>query len=186
MAFNYINNFLIWDIFEFLNGMEIGHVFKLGTRYSEKMKATFQGEDGTSRVSIMGCYGIGVNRILAAAVENHHDDKGIQWPKAIAPYQVLVVSINPGDLRIAEASEELVTSLEKAGWEVLWDDREQPAGVKFADADIVGIPLRITVGSRTIKAGTVDLKLRTEADQQAVEIHQVLEAVNHAWNRYPF
>lgn len=168
------------------NGIEIGHVFKLGTRYSLKMKAMFQDDEGKGRPVVMGCYGIGVNRIVAAAVENRHDEAGIVWPKELAPHQVLVVSVNPSDLRIDAASHRVIEDLEKAGWDVLWDDRDQPAGVKFADADLVGIPVRVTVGSRTVKSETVDVKTRVEKEQKTVPLAQAAEAVREAWGRMPF
>ncbi|MHC4606290.1 MAG: proline--tRNA ligase, partial [Planctomycetota bacterium] len=170
---------------EFLTGIEVGHVFKLGTKYSEAMGALYQDDEGKKLPAVMGCYGIGVNRILAAAVENHHDDAGILWPREIAPYHVHVVTVNPGDAKIAAASNSVVEKLEKSGWEVLWDDRDQPAGVKFTDADLVGLPVRVTVGSRTVKNGTVDLKLRTEKEQEAVALKEVARAVKDAWARYP-
>ncbi len=171
---------------ELTTGIEIGHVFKLGTRYSEKMGSVFQNSEGKTHPTVMGCYGIGVTRILASAVENHHDEAGILWPRGLAPFQVLVVSVNPGDLRIEQASRQVVEDLEKEGWEVLWDDREQPAGVKFADADLIGIPVRVTVGSRTLKKETVDVKLRSEKEQASVPIGDVGKAVKDAWDRYPY
>jgi prolyl-tRNA synthetase len=168
----------------FTNGVEVGHVFKLGTKYSQKLGALFQDEAGQRKPAVMGCYGIGVNRILAAALETSHDEFGIRWPLSIAPYQVLLVSVNVKDDRIRELSEKLYRDLAAAGHEVLWDDRDLAPGVKFKDADLVGIPIRVTVGKRTLESGTADLKLRTEKDQQAAPLAGILDAVAAAKARY--
>jgi prolyl-tRNA synthetase len=168
----------------FANGVEVGHVFKLGAKYSAKLGATFQDPAGRLQPAVMGCYGIGVNRIQAAAVEASHDEHGIRWPLAIAPYAVLLVSINIKDERIRAASEKLYQDLAARGHEVLWDDRDLAPGVKFKDADLVGIPIRLTVGGKTLSAGTVDLKLRVSKDQQAVPLAGILETVDAARRQY--
>jgi prolyl-tRNA synthetase len=164
---------------ELTQGIEVGHVFKLGTRYSAKMKALILDEKGELRPAVMGCYGIGVNRILAAAVENHHDETGILWPRELAPYQVEIVTIDHKKLQVVEAGHDLYAKLQKAGLEVLWDDRDVAPGVKFADADLVGIPVRVTIGKRTVESGTVDVRTRSRKEQKSVPLEAAAEAVNH-------
>jgi len=138
--------------------MEIGHIFKLGTRYSDSFGATFLNEKGERRPVVMGCYGIGVNRILAAAVEEHHDEKGIKWPEALAPYEVEIVTVNQADSGTRAAAEKIEADLDAAGAEVLYDDRDERAGVKFNDADLIGIPVQVIVGERNLKDGKVEIK----------------------------
>jgi len=169
---------------EFVPCIEVGHIFKLGTRYSEKMKALYLDEKGGSKPIVMGCYGIGVNRIIACAIECHHDDKGIVWPREIAPYEVELVSVNQKDEQIIARSKQIYDGLVAAGVDVLWDDRDATAGVKFADADLLGFPLRVIVGSRTLKSGTVDLKARNKADQTSVNVDGVTDAVQQALAAY--
>jgi prolyl-tRNA synthetase len=143
-------------------GIEIGHVFKLGTKYSKAMGATFLDDKGNEIPLIMGCYGIGVNRIVAAAVEAGHDGNGIVWPLALAPYEVLLVPLQAQNPAVIEATEALERQFEEAGVDVLVDDREQRPGVKFKDADLIGIPLRVVIGERGLKEGTIEVKWRTE------------------------
>jgi prolyl-tRNA synthetase len=143
-------------------GIEIGHVFKLGTKYSDAMGATYLDEQGQSHSMIMGCYGIGINRILAAAVEAFHDENGIAWPLTIAPYQVLLIPLQAQNEQVKELTETVARELEAAGFDVLIDDREQRPGVKFKDADLVGIPLRVVIGERGLKDGTIEVKWRKE------------------------
>ena len=168
----------------FTHGIEVGHVFKLGTRYSKKMNAVYLDDKSQLHPMVMGCYGIGVNRILAAAVENHHDDAGILWPKEIAPYQVQIVSLDHKKPEIVETARSLTEALERAGLEVLWDDRDAAPGVKFADADLIGLPVRITVGKRTLEAKTVDVRTRKNKDQKSVPLEQVVDAVKHELAEY--
>ncbi len=158
-------------------GIEIGHVFKLGTKYSSAMGANFLDDHGVSHPVIMGCYGIGVNRILASAVEAGHDDNGIIWPLALAPYQVIVVPLQPGNEAVLQVADEIAASLEKAGIEVLIDDREGRPGVKFKDADLIGIPLRVVVGERGLKEGTVEVKWRTDKEAHNVSAATASEAI---------
>jgi len=175
---------------EFHTGIEVGHVFKLGTKYSAKMHCDFFDDKGQRRPMIMGCYGIGVTRVVAAAIEQNHDAAGIIWPKEIAPYHVEIVTINQkdeqGQARIQALGAEVHDALEKAGFEVLWDDREANPGVKFADADLVGVPIRVTVGKRTIEAGTVDVLKRKESAQKtaakSVPVKEVASVVRGLWN----
>lgn len=151
-------------------GIEGGHIFILGTHYSAKMGATFNDEDGNDKPVVMGCYGIGVSRLVATAVEQNHDKDGICWPMAIAPYEVLLTPIGKDDAPF-ELAETLHDELEALGVEVLLDDRRERPGVKFKDADLIGIPLRITIGNRGLKEGKLELKARTadEADKIDVE-----------------
>lgn len=144
----------------FSRGIEVGHVFKLGTKYSQVLKATFLDEKGKERPMIMGCYGIGLDRIMAASIEQNHDEQGIIWPSSIAPYQVLVLIVNNQDEKQAKLAEEVYKSLEKEGIEVLLDDRDLRAGAKFKDADLMGIPLRITIGNKAIKGNKIEIKIR--------------------------
>jgi prolyl-tRNA synthetase len=168
----------------FTTGIEVGHVFKLGTKYSAKMKCEFLDDKGQRRPMVMGCYGIGITRIAAAAIENHHDDAGIIWPKELAPYQVEVVSVKGKDEKVLRLAEDAVAELEKAGFEVLWDDRDESPGVKFADADLLGIPVRVTVGKKTAEAGTADVRIRTKPDQKPVPVVDLVKEVREAWNAY--
>ena len=145
-------------------GIEIGHLFKLGTRYSSAVGATFLDPGGQARPIVMGSYGIGAGRLLAAIVEQHHDDKGIIWPPSVAPFQVHLVSLGLDRPEAREGAEALYAELEQAGLEVLYDDRAESAGVKFNDADLIGVPLRLTISPRTLKAETVEAKLRRESE----------------------
>jgi prolyl-tRNA synthetase len=168
----------------FTTGIEVGHVFKLGTKYSAKMKCEYLDDKGQRRPVIMGCYGIGITRIAAAAIENHHDEAGIVWPKELAPYQVQVVSVKGKDERILKLAEDAVAALEKEGFDVLWDDRDESPGVKFADADLIGIPIRVTVGKKTAEAGTVDVRIRTKPDQKPVPVVDLAKEVREVWSAY--
>jgi prolyl-tRNA synthetase len=152
--------------------IEVGHIFKLETRFSEPLNATFADEDGGERPLIMGSYGIGPGRVIAAAVEQSHDEQGIVWPRAIAPYDVHVVAL-PG---VEEQANEAARVLDEAGAEVLLDDREARAGEKFADADLIGIPLRVTVGKKTVDDGAVDVRDRAGGQERRVAIGE-LESV---------
>jgi len=142
------------------NGIEVGHVFKLGTFLSEKLNAYFLDSDGVSKPIIMGCYGIGVGRLLAAAVEQNHDEKGIIWPLPITPYQVCLCGLRLEDETVAHAARAVYDELTKAGIEVLFDDRIESPGIKFNDADLLGIPLRLTVSPRSLQNNSVEIKWR--------------------------
>jgi len=157
-------------------GIEAGHIFILGTHYSNKMGATFLDEAQQSKPIIMGCYGIGVSRLVATAVEQHHDDNGIAWPMALAPYHVHMCTLGKEE-SVAAAAKSLYEGLVAAGVEVLWDDRDERPGVKFKDADLLGIPLRVTIGAKGLAAGGVELKPRTEKDPKKSEIVPVADAV---------
>jgi prolyl-tRNA synthetase len=146
--------------------IEVGHIFKLDTYYSAPLGATFLDEDGTEKPLVMGSYGIGPGRTLAAIVEQHHDEHGITWPRSVAPYDVHVVAL-PG---LEERAEEVAAKLDQAGDAVLLDDREQRAGEKFADADLIGLPLRVTVGKKTLEDDAVDVRDRASGDERRVPI----------------
>ncbi len=158
-------------------GIEVGHVFKLGTFLSEKLGALYLDKDGTNKPIIMGCYGIGVGRLLAAAIEQNHDDKGIIWPLPIAPYQVCLCALKVEDAQVMEAAEAIYAELCAAGIEALFDDRPDSPGIKFNDADLMGIPLRIVVSARTLKSSSVELKWRKEAQAQMQPLEGLTKAV---------
>jgi prolyl-tRNA synthetase len=141
-------------------GVEVGHVFKLGTKYSEALGATFLDEAGQSQVAIMGCYGIGVSRTLQAVVEQSHDKDGIRWPVSIAPFQVHAVLLTPQDAASREAGDRAVAALEALGVEVLYDDRDERPGFKFKDADLIGLPIRLTIGGKSLARGVAEVKIR--------------------------
>ncbi len=164
---------------ELYRGIEGGHIFVLGTHYSDKMKATFLNEEGSSQSIVMGCYGIGVSRLIAAIMEQHHDEHGIRWPVQVAPYPVIITPIGKEEAPLTKATE-IYDALRAEGVDALLDDRSERPGVKFKDADLLGIPLRITVGSRGLKQGTVELKKRTESESQDVPIDGAVSAVIQA------
>jgi prolyl-tRNA synthetase len=149
--------------------IEVGHIFKLETKYSAPLGATFLDEDGSEKPLAMGSYGIGPGRVMAAAVEQHHDENGIVWPREIAPYDVHVVAL-PG---AEEQAEEAARALDEAGAEVLLDDRDARAGEKFADADLIGLPLRVTVGKKTLDDGAVDVRDRKTGEERRVAISEL-------------
>ena len=143
-------------------GIEVGHIFKLGRKYSESMKLTVQSENGNIHPE-MGCYGIGISRIVAAAIEQSHDDKGIIWSKEISPYTTALVEINPkGEKNLKNLCNQIYTSLKEQGHEVLWDDRDQSAGVKFSDMELIGIPQMIIIGEKSFRENKVEFKMRGE------------------------
>jgi prolyl-tRNA synthetase len=158
-------------------GLEIGHVFKLGTKYSKSMGATYLDEKGTEVHVIMGCYGIGINRIVAGAVEAAHDFNGILWPLALAPYHVVVVPLQVQNAAVMEHALALEKALAGAGFDVLVDDRDQRPGVKFKDADLIGVPLRVVVGERGLKDGTIETKWRNQSEAKHVPAASAAETI---------
>ena len=160
----------------FAKGIEIGQVFKLGTKYSEKMNAYFLDENGKSKPIVMGCYGIGVSRTLAAVVEQHHDDKGIIWPLEIAPFHVHLITVNMKSEEQVELSEKLYSIFQNEKIEVLYDDRQERVGVKFADSDLIGIPIRVIVGKRAGE-GIVEVKLRKTGESFEVPVTTIVETI---------
>ena len=156
-------------------GIEVGQIFKLGTKYSESMSATYKDENGEDQIYWMGCYGVGVTRTMQAIVEQSHDDKGIIWPMSVAPYHVIVTVINPADEVQMELANKIESELEAKRVEVLVDDRDERAGVKFNDADLIGIPVRITVG-KLAKDGNVEYKLRREEGNEVMSADEAIKA----------
>ena len=165
------------DKLEFKNGIEVGHVFKLGTFLSERFNANFLDKDGISRPIYMGCFGIGLGRLMAASVEQNHDSKGIIWPLTIAPYQVHLCALKMEDTKVAETAEKLYQNLTESGIEVLFDDRDESAGIKFNDADLIGIPLRLTISPRTLQNNSIELKWRKEKDSILVPLSELVKQV---------
>ncbi len=159
-------------------GVELGHIFKLDTKYSKSMKATYLDREGKDREFIMGCYGFGVSRAVAAAVEANHDDLGIVWPRAITPFHALILPINVDDEVTMKTAESLYTELTNEGWDVLLDDRDLRAGFKFKDADLVGIPLRITLGERNLKQGKIEIHYRKDNSSSLVEREEVVSVLD--------
>ncbi|MBI2866051.1 MAG: proline--tRNA ligase [Chloroflexi bacterium] len=155
-------------------GIEVGHVFKLGTFFSQRLGATYLDREGTQRPIIMGCYGIGVGRLLAAAIEAHHDDKGIIWPVSIAPYHIYLCPLNLDQAPVREAAESLYQELTQRGFEVLYDDRTDSPGIKFNDADLLGMPLRLTVSPRTLREGVVEVQSRQDGRRDYIPRENVV------------
>ncbi|AHK18159.1 proline--tRNA ligase [Yersinia similis] len=157
-------------------GIEVGHIFQLGTKYSEAMKATVQGEDGRNQVMTMGCYGIGVSRVVAAAIEQNHDDRGIIWPDAIAPFQVAILPMNMHkSFRVKELAEELYTTLRSHGIDVILDDRKERPGVMFADMELIGVPHNIVIGDRNLDSEEVEYKNRRVGEKQMIKTSEIVE-----------
>lgn len=155
-------------------GIELGHIFKLGTKYSETMGATFLDDKGVSRPVIMGCYGIGVSRLLSAVIEQHHDAEGIIWPLSLAPYQIHLIPVSAKDEQQMQVARKLYDRLKQAGVEVLLDDRDERAGVKFKDSDLLGLPLRITIGKEA-GAGKVEFSKRSAlSDKRQIDIEEAI------------
>ncbi|MEG1311036.1 MAG: proline--tRNA ligase [Peptostreptococcaceae bacterium] len=161
---------------EVARGVEVGHIFKLGTKYSESMGATYLDKNGKSQLIVMGCYGIGVERTAAAVIEQHHDEHGIVWPLAIAPYQVVVVPVNMKKDEQIQAAEKIYNELKDMGVEVLLDDRDERVGVKFKDNELIGIPIRITVG-KDITDGKVEFKLREASEKEVISLDEIKSKV---------
>ncbi|MFH1651205.1 MAG: proline--tRNA ligase [Chloroflexota bacterium] len=157
-----------------MRGIEVGHIFKLGTFFSEKLGALFTDENGDARPIVMGCYGIGVGRLLSAAIEQNHDERGIIWPVPIAPYQVYLCPLYREGTAVAETAEKLYEELEAAGIEVLFDDREDSPGVKFNDADLLGIPFRVTVSPRTLEKNSVEFKKRSDKESRLIAREEII------------
>ena len=162
---------------EHAKGIEVGQVFKLGTKYSEALQATFLDQNGRPNPMIMGCYGIGVSRTLAAAIEQYHDENGIIWPRSIAPFEAVIVPINAKDEALMSTSQTIYTALQNAGVDVLLDDRKDRAGVKFKDADLIGYPLRITVSKNTLENNEVEIQIRKSGETLPCAIDSVADKV---------
>ena len=154
-------------------GVEVGNIFKLGTRYAAAMGGMFLDRDGQERPVIMGSYGIGVGRLLACVAEDHHDEQGLIWPISVAPYQVYIVALQGSE----ESAARLYADLRAANVEVLYDDRDERAGVKFNDADLIGIPIRLTVSKRSLEAGGVEFKLRHGVERVVIPEGEIVSYV---------
>jgi prolyl-tRNA synthetase len=166
-------------------GVEVGNIFAYGTYYSDKMRATFIAEDGTHKPFVGGSYGIGVGRSVQTIIETHYDDKGIVWPPQVAPYHVHVLALPVNDEAVKTKAEALVRELEGSGIEVLYDDRDESAGVKFADADLLGIPLRVTVSKRNLKENAAELKLRSASDSEMVPLDGAAKRISDIVGSWP-
>ena len=162
---------------QFVRGIEVGHVFKLGTKYSKVMKAVYLDRDGKEKTMIMGCYGIGIGRTVAACIEQNFDANGIIWPMPLAPYTVMVTPVNINEPDVMKASEDIYAALQACGVEVILDDRDERAGVKFKDADLIGIPLRVVVGPKNLAQGRVELKIRKTGESRLYETGSIVSEV---------
>jgi prolyl-tRNA synthetase len=162
---------------EKLHALEVGHIFQLGEKYSKALNVKFLDEKGEQKIVQMGCYGIGVSRLIAAVIEQNNDADGIIWPAAVAPYHVLIVPVNVSDKEILDEALALHVALEKSGLEVLVDDRDERAGVKFKDADLLGIPVRVTIGNKWLKAKSLEVRDRRSKETKEVSSEQVLGEV---------
>ncbi|NJN52857.1 MAG: proline--tRNA ligase, partial [Gammaproteobacteria bacterium] len=162
-------------------GIEVGHIFQLGRKYSEALNATVLDRDGVTKTLIMGCYGMGVTRLVGAIIEQCHDEGGIVWPAAVAPFGVHVLGLNYGKSEVVAAAADRITrQLEAAGFEVLLDDRDERPGVKFAEADLIGIPHRVVVGERNLKTGQVEYRTRADTASLLVDIEQIAAHISAA------
>jgi prolyl-tRNA synthetase len=159
-------------------GMEVGHVFKLGTSIAQSMGACFVDQEGRSRPIIMGSYGIGVGRLMAAVIELNHDDKGIIWPVEVSPYRFYLCSLYPDNPEVVRQADKLYGDLLARGFEVLYDDRSESPGVKFNDADLLGIPFRVTVSPRTLEKGGVEIKRRRDKSAEIVPLEAATAAIS--------
>ena len=158
-------------------GIEVGHIFKLGTKYSESLKLKIQSDNGNIYPE-MGCYGIGASRIVAAAIEQNHDDKGIAWPEALSPFEVVIVEVNPKkNLEVNTKCMEIYTDLKENNIDVLWDDRDKRAGVKFTDMELIGIPKMIIVGEKSLETNKVEFKRRSEEKFDLISPHEIIESL---------
>ncbi|MGB4547487.1 MAG: proline--tRNA ligase, partial [Syntrophales bacterium] len=157
----------------FARGIEVGHVFKLGDKYSKTMRATYLDRNGKEQYMVMGCYGIGVGRTVAAIIEQNNDERGISWPLSVSPFHVLIVPVNVNDKALAETAEQLYEALRRKGIEVLLDDRDERAGVKFNDADLIGVPIRITIGPRKLAEGEAEVMIRKTGKTTPMKLEKI-------------
>lgn len=170
--------------YAFARGIEVGHIFQLGNKYSEAMNATVLDENGKSQIMLMGCYGVGVSRIVAAAIEQNHDDRGIVWPEAIAPFTVGILPMNMHKShRVTEIAEQLYNELTAAGFEVLFDDRKERPGVMFADMELMGVPHAVVIGDRNIDAGVFEYKNRRTGEKSEVPFEQIVDFLKGQFTR---
>lgn len=167
----------------FARGIEVGHVFKLGTKYSKALRAVYLDKNGKEQVMIMGCYGIGITRTVAAAIEQYHDEDGIIWPVPIAPFHVIITPVNINEDALCQVAEDLYQNLTAQGVEVLLDDRDERAGVKFKDADLIGIPYRVTIGPKKLAEGKVEIKNRKTGEVLSIDLAGVTDYLAAAVNK---
>ena len=164
---------------EIRRGIEVGHIFQLGTKYSETMNATVQDEQGRNQAMVMGCYGIGITRIVASAIEQNHDDKGIIWPAAMTPFDVAIVPLGMDKSeRVQAATEELYHACERAGLSAFLDDRAERPGVKFAEMELLGMPVRVTIGERSLAEGKLEITQRRTGETEMIPPEQALERIH--------
>ncbi len=161
----------------FVRGIEVGHVFKLGTKYSKSLQASYLDKDGREKLMIMGCYGIGIGRTVAACIEQNNDANGIVWPMPLAPYHVIITPVNVNEGDVFRAAEKIYAELLAAGIEVIFDDRDERAGVKFKDADLIGIPLRVTIGQKNLVSGNVELKIRKSGETKIYPLEKIVSEI---------
>jgi prolyl-tRNA synthetase len=166
-----------------VTSMEVGHIFKLGTRYSEPLEASFVDDSGKRRPALMGCYGIGVNRVMAAIIEEHQDERGIRWPLSVSPYQVHLITVNESDAASREQAGKFYDQLTREGLEVLYDDRNERAGVKFNDADLIGVPLQAIFGEKNLKQGLIDFKKREDGKSELVKFEEAVSFARKFYSR---
>jgi prolyl-tRNA synthetase len=164
-------------VLEQFRGIEVGHIFKLGTKYSEAMGCTFLDDSGQKHPMPMGCYGLGIGRTVAAAIEQNHDEDGIIWPLPLAPFQVLLIALNPNDDEVVAQADKLYADLQAQGLEVLYDDRRDRPGVKFKDADLIGVPVRLVVGAKSLQEGQVEISLRRDRERQMTAVADAVARV---------
>nr|WP_246465371.1 proline--tRNA ligase [Atribacter laminatus] len=158
-------------------GIEVGHIFQLGTKYSESMKAYFVDQDGKEKPLIMGCYGIGIGRTMAAAIEANHDENGIKWPWNIAPYEIIIIPVKLKNQAGMELAESISQQLAHQGYETIWDDREVSAGYKFKEADLIGFPIQVIVGEKALKNGTLEIKIRSNGKRIECTREQLVSVI---------
>jgi prolyl-tRNA synthetase len=156
-------------------GIEVGHIFKLGTKYSELLGCNYLDVAGKSHPMPMGCYGLGIGRTVAAAIEQNHDSDGIIWPRPLAPFEILLVALNPKDAAVMEVADRLYAEMIGQGLDVLYDDRKERPGVKFKDADLIGVPLRVVVGKKGLAEGKIEISTRREREKEQVAQADVMQ-----------
>ncbi|HMA99951.1 MAG TPA: His/Gly/Thr/Pro-type tRNA ligase C-terminal domain-containing protein, partial [Spirochaetota bacterium] len=155
------------------HGIEVGHIFKLGKKYTRAFNTGVLDQKGASITPVMGCYGIGVDRTVAAVIEQNHDQNGIIWPPALAPFQINILSLNIKNENVKNTSSDIYNKLTRAGYDVLWDDRDERPGFKFKDADLIGIPVQIIIGQRSLQNGKVEVKRRCDNQKKEVELKDI-------------
>ncbi len=165
-------------------GAEVGHIFQLGTKYSDALKASVQGEDGRNQIMSMGCYGIGITRVVAAAIEQNHDERGIIWPAALAPFEVAILPMNmQKSFRVKELAEELYATLRAKGVDVILDDRKERPGVMFADMELIGVPHTIVIGDRNLDNQEIEYKSRRAGEKQMIKQDEIVDFLLKALNK---